>query len=161
MCRQTCLQERSMLVRILCGLAVVTDTIAPPSSIRSRPICQRAKAPSSGTEPLEHWFWIDPTNDIVFVGMIQRMAGPDDPNFEYLSRSVVYQARGDPTKLIASSISVFIRATIFISRGLDLSVLENALVARNDFRLMCNGANLATLTPRRSESTRSHSQPLS
>src|SRR6266851_5832581 len=30
------------------------------------------------------WFWVDPTNDIVFVGMIQRMVGPGDPNLEYL-----------------------------------------------------------------------------
>jgi CubicO group peptidase (beta-lactamase class C family) len=42
------------------------------------------------------WFWVDPTNDIVFVGMIQRMLGPASPNLEYLSRSVVYQALVDP-----------------------------------------------------------------
>jgi CubicO group peptidase (beta-lactamase class C family) len=44
------------------------------------------------------WFWVDPTNDIVFVGMIQRMVGPGDPNLEYLSGSVVYQALVDPAK---------------------------------------------------------------
>jgi CubicO group peptidase (beta-lactamase class C family) len=38
------------------------------------------------------WFWIDPTNDVVFVGMIQRVLGPDSPNVEYQSRSAVYQA---------------------------------------------------------------------
>jgi CubicO group peptidase (beta-lactamase class C family) len=43
-------------------------------------------------------FWVDPTNDIVFVGMIQRMVGPGVPNLEYLSRSVVYQALVDPAK---------------------------------------------------------------
>jgi len=43
------------------------------------------------------WFWIDPTNDIVFVGMIQRMKG-GSPNVEFLSRSVVYQALVDPKK---------------------------------------------------------------
>jgi CubicO group peptidase (beta-lactamase class C family) len=43
-------------------------------------------------------FWIDPTNDIVFVGMIQRMLGPASPNLQYLSRSVVYQALVDPAK---------------------------------------------------------------
>jgi CubicO group peptidase (beta-lactamase class C family) len=37
------------------------------------------------------WFWVDPTNDIVFVGMIQRLHG-GAPNVEYLSRNVVYQA---------------------------------------------------------------------
>jgi len=43
------------------------------------------------------WFWVDPTNDIVFVGMIQRIHGKD-PNVEYLSRSVVYQALVNPAK---------------------------------------------------------------
>jgi CubicO group peptidase (beta-lactamase class C family) len=43
------------------------------------------------------WFWIDPENDIVFVGMIQRLAGPGSPNAEYLSRSVVYQALVNPS----------------------------------------------------------------
>ncbi len=44
------------------------------------------------------WFWIDPTNDIVFVGMIQRELVAESPNLEYLSRSVVYQALVDPAK---------------------------------------------------------------
>jgi CubicO group peptidase (beta-lactamase class C family) len=44
------------------------------------------------------WFWVDPANDIVFVGMIQRMLGPASPNLEYLSRSAVYQALVDPSK---------------------------------------------------------------
>ena len=43
------------------------------------------------------WFWIDPTNDIVFIGMIQRMRG-GNPNVQYLSRSLVYQALVDPSK---------------------------------------------------------------
>lgn len=43
------------------------------------------------------WFWVDPTNDIVFVGMIQRLNG-GQPNVEYLSRNVVYQALVDPSK---------------------------------------------------------------
>jgi CubicO group peptidase (beta-lactamase class C family) len=43
------------------------------------------------------WFWVDPTNDIVFVGMIQRMRG-GSPNVEYLTRSTVYQALVDPAK---------------------------------------------------------------
>jgi CubicO group peptidase (beta-lactamase class C family) len=42
------------------------------------------------------WFWVDPTNEIVFVGMIQRLLGPGSPNLEYLSRSAVYQALVDP-----------------------------------------------------------------
>jgi len=44
------------------------------------------------------WFWVDPTNDIVFVGMIQRRLGPDSPNVEYLSRPVIYQALVNPKK---------------------------------------------------------------
>ncbi len=38
------------------------------------------------------WFWVDPTNDIVFVGMIQRVLGPTSPSLGSLSRSAVYQA---------------------------------------------------------------------
>ena len=38
------------------------------------------------------WFWVDPTNDLIFVGMTQRMFGPGQPNVEQLSRPVVYQA---------------------------------------------------------------------
>ena len=44
------------------------------------------------------WFWIDPTNDIVFIGMIQRMGGNGGMNLQYLSRSVVYGALVDPGK---------------------------------------------------------------
>lgn len=44
------------------------------------------------------WFWIDPTNDVVFVGMIQRMLGPASPNLEYKSRAAVYGALVDPAK---------------------------------------------------------------
>jgi CubicO group peptidase (beta-lactamase class C family) len=45
------------------------------------------------------WFWIDPTNDLIFVGMIQRMlTAPGMPNVEDLSRALVYQALIDPKK---------------------------------------------------------------
>jgi len=44
------------------------------------------------------WFMIDPTNDIVLIGMVQRMMGPEMPNVETLSRALVYQALTDPTK---------------------------------------------------------------
>jgi CubicO group peptidase (beta-lactamase class C family) len=44
------------------------------------------------------WFWIDPTNDVVFVGMIQRIAGPGTPDLQYLSRGAVYGALVDPSK---------------------------------------------------------------
>jgi CubicO group peptidase (beta-lactamase class C family) len=42
------------------------------------------------------WFWVDPTNDVVFVGMIQQ-AYPWPP-VEYESRALVYQALVDPAK---------------------------------------------------------------
>jgi CubicO group peptidase (beta-lactamase class C family) len=42
------------------------------------------------------WFWIDPTNDVVFVGMIQRLLGPLSPNLEFQSRAAVYQALVNP-----------------------------------------------------------------
>jgi CubicO group peptidase (beta-lactamase class C family) len=35
------------------------------------------------------WFWVDPTNKIVFVGMIQRLAGPGGPNVQSASQSTV------------------------------------------------------------------------
>jgi CubicO group peptidase (beta-lactamase class C family) len=44
------------------------------------------------------WFWVDPANDVVFVGMIQRLLGPAGPNLEYMSRALVYQALVDPSK---------------------------------------------------------------
>jgi CubicO group peptidase (beta-lactamase class C family) len=45
------------------------------------------------------WFWIDPTNDVIFIGMIQRMmTGGGVPNLEDLTRSLVYQSLIDPKK---------------------------------------------------------------
>jgi CubicO group peptidase (beta-lactamase class C family) len=44
------------------------------------------------------WFWVDPTNDIVFVAMIQRMGGHDNHSLEYRSHATVYQALVDPSK---------------------------------------------------------------
>lgn len=37
-------------------------------------------------------FWVDPTHDIVFVGMVQRMASDERPNLEALTRQTFYQA---------------------------------------------------------------------
>ena len=43
------------------------------------------------------WFWIDPTNDIVFIGMIQRRGGaPGAANHEELARTIIYKALVDP-----------------------------------------------------------------
>ena len=45
------------------------------------------------------WFWIDPTNDIVFVGMIQRMLDLfHSPDMDTLTHQVVYQALINPAK---------------------------------------------------------------
>ena len=44
------------------------------------------------------WFWVDPTNDVVFVGMIQRMHGSDNHTLEYRSHAAVYGALVDPAK---------------------------------------------------------------
>ncbi len=44
------------------------------------------------------WFWVDPTNDVVFVAMIQRMRGHDNHTLEYKSHAVVYGALVDPRK---------------------------------------------------------------
>ena len=42
------------------------------------------------------WFWVDPANDLVFVGMTQLMYGPRAPYTEGLSRPPVYQALVKP-----------------------------------------------------------------
>jgi CubicO group peptidase (beta-lactamase class C family) len=44
------------------------------------------------------WFWVDPTNDVVFVAMIQRMINPDNHSLLYRSHATVYQALVDPSK---------------------------------------------------------------
>lgn len=45
------------------------------------------------------WFWIDPTNDVVFLGIIQRRGSPAGvPNIEDLSRQLTFQALVEPFK---------------------------------------------------------------
>ena len=44
------------------------------------------------------WFFVDPTNDIVFVSMIQRRGGSDNHALEYRAHAVVDQALVDPSK---------------------------------------------------------------
>jgi CubicO group peptidase (beta-lactamase class C family) len=44
------------------------------------------------------WFWVDPANDIVFVGMIQRMTSADNHVLEYRAHQVVDQALVDASK---------------------------------------------------------------
>ena len=44
------------------------------------------------------WFWIDPANDLFFVGMIQRLGGVG-PGLDAQSRTLVYQAIERPTEV--------------------------------------------------------------
>ena len=44
------------------------------------------------------WFWVDPTNDMVFVGMIQRMTSPDNHPLLYRSHAAVDSALVDLAK---------------------------------------------------------------
>jgi CubicO group peptidase (beta-lactamase class C family) len=44
------------------------------------------------------WFWADPTYDLIFVGMTQRMFGDGQPPTERLSRPQVYGALTNPKK---------------------------------------------------------------
>jgi CubicO group peptidase (beta-lactamase class C family) len=44
------------------------------------------------------WFWVDPANDIVFVGMIQRRTSPDNHPLLYHVHALVDQALVDPAK---------------------------------------------------------------
>jgi CubicO group peptidase (beta-lactamase class C family) len=41
------------------------------------------------------WFWIDPTDDMIFVGMVQRRGG-HGPNMQTFSRAMVFQALTTP-----------------------------------------------------------------
>jgi CubicO group peptidase (beta-lactamase class C family) len=44
------------------------------------------------------WFWIDPTNDVVQVGMIQRMGGTGGDDLGAAARTLTYQALTHPEK---------------------------------------------------------------
>lgn len=44
------------------------------------------------------FFWVDPTNDMVFVAMIQRRTSPDNHPLEYRVHALVNQALIDPSK---------------------------------------------------------------
>jgi len=44
------------------------------------------------------WFWIDPTNDVFFVGMIQRMGGTGGDDLGAQARTLTYQALIHPEK---------------------------------------------------------------
>ena len=44
------------------------------------------------------WFWVDPTNDLYFVGMIQRLGGTGGEDLGTAARTLTYQALVDPKK---------------------------------------------------------------
>src|SRR5262249_56219105 len=44
------------------------------------------------------WFWVDPTNDLIFVGMIQRMGDTGGDPFGAISRTLTYQALIHPER---------------------------------------------------------------
>jgi CubicO group peptidase (beta-lactamase class C family) len=44
------------------------------------------------------WFWIDPTNDLLFVGMIQRLGGSGGDDLGTQARTLTYQALTHPEK---------------------------------------------------------------
>lgn len=44
------------------------------------------------------WFWVDPTNDVIFVGMIQNFLRAGGAGFDPITRPLVYQALVDPKK---------------------------------------------------------------
>ena len=44
------------------------------------------------------WFWVDPTNEVVFVGMIQRMGGTGGDSLDAMARTLTYQALIHPER---------------------------------------------------------------
>jgi CubicO group peptidase (beta-lactamase class C family) len=44
------------------------------------------------------WFWVDPANDVIFVGMIQRMGGTGGDDLGTQARTLTYQALTHPEK---------------------------------------------------------------
>ncbi len=44
------------------------------------------------------WFWVDPSNDLIAVGMIQRMGGTGGDDLGTMARTLTYQALVNPEK---------------------------------------------------------------
>ena len=44
------------------------------------------------------WFWVDPTNDVIAIGMIQRMGGTGGDDLGTMARTLTYQALIHPEK---------------------------------------------------------------
>ena len=72
-------------------LAVAVDPVASGAPVGPGTVSWGG---SAGT-----WFWIDPVNDLFFVGMIQRLGGVG-PGLDAQSRSLVYQAIERPPLVV-------------------------------------------------------------
>ena len=44
------------------------------------------------------WFWVDPTNDLIFIGMIQRMGDTGGDPLGAMARTLTYQALIHPER---------------------------------------------------------------
>lgn len=44
------------------------------------------------------WFWVDPANDVIFVGMIQRMGDTGGDSLQTMARTLTYQALVHPER---------------------------------------------------------------
>jgi CubicO group peptidase (beta-lactamase class C family) len=44
------------------------------------------------------WFWVDPTNDLIFVGLIQRMGDTGGDPLGSMARTLTYQALLHPER---------------------------------------------------------------
>ena len=62
-----------------CGPASDTATTGRSSLIRPTANLPDGKGTYHWDGAAGTWFWIDPSNDVIFVGMIQRMLGPASP----------------------------------------------------------------------------------
>jgi CubicO group peptidase (beta-lactamase class C family) len=69
--------------------AVVTDTALSHQPVGKGTLSWGG---SSGT-----WFWIDPTNDLFFIGMIQRLGGTGG-GLDWTTRVLTYQALVEPAR---------------------------------------------------------------
>lgn len=76
------------------GFSVVRDPAAPGAAeVRGTINC------SGG------WFWIDPENDLVFIGLIQCMADRASAAFRTVSRQLTYEALTDSSGALAKDLT--------------------------------------------------------
>ena len=93
------MRENSALVCIRCNRASALGTTSPFWKILSSSAARAGKGTFLWDGIAGTWFWIDPSNDVVFVGMMQRwLMAPGAPDVENLSRALTYQALVAPAK---------------------------------------------------------------